>query len=329
MLFTVGVDVGNSHTKSAHTELISGYTQYEKEQLLADKNLVFNGKYYVESLDAPFPYVEDKTEDGQCLILTLFSIAKEIICRVKESGRCASFQMIQDEIRKYDTLDLAVGLPPGHFSKATKLKEYYQQALSGKITYKYDKYEFSFTTRNIEVYAQGLTAALMNKTLSIPGGASKFYIIDIGGYTVDMIPIINRKPDSDNIRSESMGIIPMCEKIVGHIQTTMGMTLDTRIISDVILENGKGNKITFLDESIKKEILNYCRIYTSQIIDKAIQCGFAVQFNPVLYVGGGSLLLRPFLSANDKVGYAEWVDSSKANAIAYEEYMKMKFKSAA
>ena len=330
MVFTVGVDVGNSRTKSAHTELISGYTQYEMEQLLAKKSLYYNGRYYVESLDSPFPYVEDKTEDGQCLILTLFSIAKEVIYRVHQSGRAATRDMIQEEIRKYDNLNLAVGLPPGHFKRARDLKAYYLKELDGVTTFKYDQYEFSFATNNVEVYAQGLSAALMNDSVDVVRVSQKFYILDIGGYTVDVIPMIKGDlgwtPDSDNIRSLPMGVRPMCEKVVGHIQTTLGETFDERIMEDIIREKQGASSITFVSDDIKKEIFNYTRLYTNQLIDKVIQCGCTVNYNPVLYIGGGSLLLRPFLEGNTKVGHAEWIENSNANAEAYEKYMKSKYK---
>ncbi len=326
MLFTVGVDVGNSRTKSAHTEFISGYTQYEHEQLLANKSLYYKNKYYAETLDSPFPYVEDKRENDQCLILTLFSIAKEIIWRVKDSGRCANHEMMQEEIRKYDNLNLAVGLPPGHFKQAQDLKDFYLNALSGKTTFKYGRYEFSFNTNKVAIYAQGLSAAVVstdaNKGLSIPKNTAKYYVFDIGGYTFDMIPIIAGEPDSANIHSEPLGVRPICEKIAGHIQTTMGHTYDEYIIENVIKESRNGNSLTYVPDDVKREILNYAQIYANRLIDKAIQCGFTVNYNPILYVGGGSLLLKTFLQNNSKVGYSEWIESSNANAIAYEEYMK-------
>lgn len=326
MLFTVGVDVGNSRTKSAHTEFISGYTQYEHEQLLANKCLCYNGKYYAETLDSPFPYVEDKRENNQCLILTLISIAREIIWRIKDSGRCANQEMMQEEIKKYDKLNLAVGLPPGHFTQAQDMKEFYLKALEGTTTFKYGKYEFSFTTNKVAIYAQGLSAAVVstdvNKNLAIPRNNAKYYVFDIGGYTFDMIPIIAGEPDSANIHSEPLGVRPICEKIAGHIQTTMGHTYDEYIIENVIREGQNKNTVTYVPEDVKKEILNYAQMYANRLVDKAIQCGFTVNYNPVLYVGGGSMLLKPFLQNNKKVGYAEWIESSNANAIAYEEYMK-------
>ena len=77
MQMTIGVDVGNFDTKSKNTSTVSGYTVYESEQLLANKVLEYDGKYYVESIDNRLPFVEDKTAKDQCLILTLIAIAKE------------------------------------------------------------------------------------------------------------------------------------------------------------------------------------------------------------------------------------------------------------
>ena len=39
---------------------------------------------------------------------------------------------------------------------------------------------------------------------------------------------------------------------------------------------------------------------------------------PVIFVGGGSILLRPFFEASPLVAKATFVDAANANAIGYE-----------
>jgi len=40
--------------------------------------------------------------------------------------------------------------------------------------------------------------------------------------------------------------------------------------------------------------------------------------NPAVFIGGGSILLRPFFEASQLVAKADFVESPNANAIGYE-----------
>jgi len=322
MQTTIGVDVGNYDTKSKSTLTVSGYTAYNNEQLLADNVLVYNGKYYVESIDNRLPFVEDKTYNDQSLILTLISIAKELIWRIRNEKHLKG--NIQDEILNYDCINLAIGLPPGHFNKlAKKTVEYYKEKMSKGIKFKYANYDFSFKLGKIECYAQDLTAVIMNQDLTVSdpeNGAAKYYIIGIGGYTVDIIPINNGAPEIDNCRSLPLGTRPMFETIISRIQSSTGVTLDEKTVENVLR-----NKKCFLSEEVKEEVKHNARLHAEQIVDKCIQAGCLLNIYPAVYVGGGCLLMKDSLAANSKVCFSEFIEDTHANARSYEEFLKIKY----
>lgn len=326
MQITIGVDVGNFNTKSKHTDTVSGYTKYDTEMLLADKMLSFDGKYYVESQDKRFPFVEDKTENDQCLILTLFAMAKEILWRLKEEQHLKT--ITSSDTLKYDKVNLAIGLPPGHFNKlARKTLEYYKEKLSGTVTFFYSGFRFSFKLVTIEIYAQDLTAVIMNNSLTInnpDSGSPIYYIAGIGGYTVDIIPISNGSPEVNNCRSLPLGTRPMFETIIMRIQSSYGLTL-----SESVVENILRGKNTFIKANIKdaviKEVNNIAAQHASEIIDRMIQSGCAVDIYPVVYYGGGCLLLEKYLEDNNKVCFCEFIKDTHANAANYEEFLKLKY----
>ncbi len=328
MNLTIGVDVGNFDTKSVHTNTVSGYTVYNNEQLLADKVLAYKGKYYVESQDNRFPYVEDKTNNDQCLILTLFSIAKEIMWRIENEKHLKG--NYQSEISNINGINLPIGLPPGHFNKLAKQTQtYYNNAFANGIDFTYAGYKFSLKlARSVEVYAQDMSPVVMNSSLSVneldENGervVHKYYVVGIGGYTVDIVPIINGKPAVDECRSLPLGTRPMFETIIARLQSSAGITFE-----EAAIENILRGKRSFVAEDVKAEIRQNAEQYANQIIDRCIQAGCTLNQSPVVYVGGGPLLLRSFLENNSKVCFSEFIEDTHANAKSYEDFMKMKYK---
>lgn len=331
MSMTIGIDVGNFDTKSKNTNTVSGYTSYNSEQLLADKVLGFNGKYYIESQDNRIPYTEDKTANDQCLILTLFGVAKEILWRIENEKHIKG--NFQSEISNVNGINLAVGLPPGHFNKlAIPTKDYYNKKFADGIKFTYAGYKFNIKlNRSVEVYAQGLSAVIMDNTLFVnefeldENGNKifvypKYYIMDIGGGTVELIPIKNGMPAPDECNSKPMGTRPMFESIITRIQASSGITLEETTVENVL----RGRK-SFLKDDVKEQIFSNANQYADYVIDKYIQAGCTFDQCPIIFVGGGSLLLKPYLEKNTKICASEFIMDTHANAASYEKFMKIKY----
>lgn len=325
MYLTIGVDVGNYDTKTRSTTTTSGYTPYDNEQLLADKVLYFNNKYYVENIDNRMPFVEDKTDNDQCLILTLFAIAKEMIYRAQHDSKYVGSGNIQAEIQKIDSVNLAFGLPPGHFNKlARKTLEYYKSKMKDGVRFSYCGYKFSFKLGICEAYAQDLAAVIMNKDITINNpetGYSKYYIVGIGGYTVDVIPISDGKPEIDSCRSLSLGTRPMYEDIITRVQSVTAKTLSEKAIED-ILRGRKSIMAPDVIETVKKT----ASTHADKIINRCIQANCSFDEYPVVYYGGGCLLLKEYLKRNKLVVYSEFIEDVRANATNFEEFLRRKHK---
>ena len=191
------------------------------------------------------------------------------------------------------------------------------------IQFKYAGYIFSFKLNLINAYAQDLAAAVMNDTLAITNpetGAPKYYIVGIGGYTVDIIPISNGEPVSEECRSLPLGTRQMYETIITRVQADTGLTLD-EIAADAVLRD----KRTFIKEEVINLITKQARIHADTIIDKCIQAGCAFDHCPVIFVGGGGLLLRDYLEKNNKICFSEFIEDVHANAASYENFMKQAY----
>lgn len=312
----IGIDVGNNDTKSKNTSTVSGYVKNDNPQLLASSVITYKGKYYVESGKNRFPYNEDKTSKGQCIILTLFGIAKEIIWRIENENHIKG--NIQSNIREIDTVHLSIGLPPGHFNRyANATVQYYKNEFKDGIEFEYGGYQFKFKLGRVNAYAQDLSAVIMDMSPEI--SAIKEYgtyvIIGIGGGTADLISIIDGAPEYDNCRSLPIGTRPMYEQIISRVQASTGMN---EILTERIIEDVLRSRVNLVDENVKEVIRNCAEVYADQLIDRCIQAGYDLGLAPVVFVGGGCLLLKPYLESNSKIKKCVFIEDVHANAAAYE-----------
>lgn len=310
----IGVDVGNYDTKTQNCTIASGYKRYDTKPEIATKILEYNGSYYVPDISERMPYVADKTQNDQCLILTLFGIAEELIYTAKKAikdGETAT-DSVQAEIDKYKHIKLGIGLPPGHFSSLShKTLDYYNERLSGEINISYKKYRFSFVIDTTRVYPQDFVAVFKNKESEI-AKKKRYYIVGIGGGTVDVIPVINGDPDVNNCFSLESGTRVMYRKICADVQRSYGEMLDESLVEDVLR-----NEETILDDNIKALIKENAEKHYADIINGCIQQGVKLSLYPVVFFGGGALLLKEYITSDKKMKNPEIIADTHANAKAY------------
>lgn len=67
-------------------------------------------------------------------------------------------------------------------------------------------------------------------------------------------------------------------------------------------------------ETIKAEIGKHAKA----ILDQLRELQVDLRSNPAVFIGDGSILLRPFLENSPMVAKADFVDSPNANALGYE-----------
>ena len=314
----LGIDVGNSDTKSAHTSTPSGIKESPTLPPETSEYLLYEGKYYIPSFDR-MAYRMDKTVDDLCLALTLIAISKEVLFRAPEGKDPREY------ISRIDKVHLGVGLPPMHYSMLKdKTIEYYKSTMSGGIVYEYSGYTFSFALDVCKVFPQDYTAVMTDKKsfeLVRRFIDSRVYAIDIGGITVDYIPIIKGKPDMLGADSIELGINKMFDAIIQQIFIKTGH----RVGYDAI-ENVLNKKETILPEDIKELIIREAEKWTNNIVDVLKQKGMDLWAYPAIFLGGGSKILKPFLKSNSSIMNSEFIPSANANAKAYTSAVKLYLK---
>ena len=125
-------------------------------------------------------YMRDKTRDDRFFILTLFAIAKKL--------------KLQSSIPSVLDTDLAVGLPPEHYSVLwAKFAAYFQR---GNVQFVFNGIPICLMIHQVLVYPQAYAAVVSNAAALKK--TPKVFVIDIGGYTTDVLLLRNAKPDMTN-----------------------------------------------------------------------------------------------------------------------------------
>ena len=76
-----------------------------------------------------------------------------------------------------------------------------------------------------------------------------------------------------------------------------------------------------LDE-VKNVIRETAKQHANDILNRLRELQVDLRANPAVFIGGGSILLRPFLEASPLVAKADFLESPNANAVGYEMLAK-------
>lgn len=294
MAILIPVDHGNSYIKTRHFSFISGILDHSVKPAFHDADTVeLENRIWTLSSER-INYMRDKTRDDRFFILTLFAIAKEL--------------ERSDEFSPLVEIDLAVGLPPEHYgSLRERFTKYFKR---GKVNFVYNGMPISIVIRHVVTYPQAY-AAIVPRGQSLLDTPRQF-IIDIGGYTTDVLLLRYGEPDLSFCRSLETGVITMINPIIGRVNAQHDMLIDDEHINAVL----QGRK-TMLPESVIATINASVEKHAGGIVDKLRELQVDLRANPAIFVGGGSLMFRPYLEMSPLVMHAEFEPDPKANVIGY------------
>lgn len=291
----ISIDHGNYAIKTVNHTFVSGLVEHTVKPPMTEDIMEYKGSYWTLS-GKRLNYMKDKTQDERFFILSLFAIAKEL----ESSGLYSPIENI----------DLAVGLPPEHYGVLKgKFADYFRRTETIKFTYK-DK-PYNVIINNVMVFPQAYAAVVPHSSLVM--NELRVFIVDIGGYTTDVLLLRNGKPDLQFCRSFETGIITMNSEIVRKVGTLYDMRIEDEHISAVL-----GGKETILPSKVKETITKATGLHAKDILDNLREHQVDLRSNPVIFIGGGSRLLRSFLENSPMVAKAHFIDSPNANAVGYK-----------
>ena len=296
MLRSIAVDHGNYKIKTEHHIFTSGLSLSNTKPGFGE-TIEWEGIYYSLS-ENRIRNKWDKTEDDQYFVLTLFAIAKELL----HSGEYIPF--LNSEI------SLVVGLPPAHYGR---LRDRFANYFTGRnvIKFCYMDKNFSITINEVSVYPQAYAAAVLH--FEVIEKMPKAFVIDIGGYTVDYLVLRNGEPNIDETDSLDRGIITLYNKIVSSVSNEFGVKLKEADI-DVILESDT--------VSLLPEVINYINNLTAEyiggLLSELLELGVDFRTGKPIFVGGGSMKLKNFITKAINSHNPTFIEDIKANLKGYK-----------
>ena len=228
----IGIDHGWSYMKTISHVFVTGVEEIATEPAFTKNLLEFGGKFY--KIGGTRLEVQDvKTKNDNFFLLTLAAIAKELKSRGKREAK----------------IYLAVGLPLTRFGQERADFIRYLTARRN-VKYQFEKEEYRIEVLNAFVFPQ-CYAAVADKLSTYK---RKVLVVDIGSWTVDMMPVVDEEPDE-----------PRCS----------------------MLQRGLNGDYTRIIE-------NEVRTFMGQIYHSIREHGYNLQTTPLIFVGGGAVVMKNY-----------------------------------
>lgn len=293
-LEVIGIDHGWSMMKTVSQVFVTGVKEITTEPALYDGVLEYDGKFY--KVGTVRQEVKDtKVEDDSFYLLTLAAIAKELKRRGLTEAR----------------VFLAVGLPLTRFGseKADFIK--YLTA-NKEVSYVFENIAYHIEVENATVFPQ-CYAAVADR---IPTFTKKTLIVDVGSWTVDIMPVVNKAPDESNCITIPKGLITCMRSINEQCVRQLNGELDEADIQQ-IMRYGNSDVDEAYFNIARTEIEGFCeRVYNS-----IREYGYNLNTTPIIFVGGGAAVMKNFGGLNQK--NISFLQDVKANAKGYEQLAVM------
>ena len=144
----------------------------------------------------------------------------------------------------------------------------------------------------------------------------KTLIVDIGSWTIDIMPVVDKVPDESKCVTIPKGLITCMRTINEQCVRQLNGELDESFIQD-IMRTGRCEIDRKYYDIAKTEIEAFCeRVYNS-----IREYGYNLSTTPIVFVGGGASVMKLFggISQNN----ISYITDVKANAKGYEQLAMM------
>ena len=257
--------------KTPNDIYISGVSEITTEPAYFDNILEYKGRYFKVGTDR-LEVKATKVETPDYYYLTLAGIAKELKLRNKTEARVV----------------LSVGLPASRYGdEKNEFIKYLKQ--NDEVYFKFEQTKYHIWIDRILVYPQCYAAVVDRIAMFGP----KVVVVDIGSWTIDIIPVVNKKPDEAGTDSIQQGIITCMRNINKQCVRQLGEKIDEELIKEYMISH----KSSLPDEYI--QIMNQeISSFISMVINSLREEKYSLKTTPFVFVGGGAVVMKNFGSFN-------------------------------
>ena len=290
----IGIDHGYYAIKTKQVCFPTGIIRYEYEPYTMQNVLQYRGEYYVCGTGRQ-TLVKDKTANDNYYLLTLAALAQEI--RKRKGERTAK-------------VVLAAGLPLTGFGREKqKFKEYLFQKQLIRFLYEGERYEIQI--EDVKLFPQGYSAlALYPEYLK---DEPSVLLVDIGGWTVDLMRLDNAVPNAATCRSLELGVIRCMDEIREQVRRNTGLS-----VTETQIERVLRGKPSSMPAEVVSLIERQGRLYIEKILSAITEAGFDLRAVPSVFMGGGAAIFQHRVSTQDLLCRPIYLTDVHANAAGYE-----------
>ena len=291
-----GIDVGNGNTKIGDIVFSSGVRVMTMEPPILDRCVEWNGKYYIVG-NPKMDIQKSKTENDNTLVLTMAGLAEK---------------MKQEHITTAN-VRLGIGLP---LTRMGAEKEDYANYMlrNRRLSFKYEGKSYSIFLVSVDVYPQGYAGVI---GMMREFGTSTI-VIDVGSWTVDILPIINGRPDVARCKSLSLGAITCMNEIEESLRQKFNEEAGEETIKEVMM-NGTSN----INPEYLKVIQDGLYRYVDDIMNNLRALKFSFELSEFVFIGGGASIIKNFLKEKRNIRV---IDDVSINAKGYEALLRHQYK---
>ena len=299
IVMIVGIDHGYYAIKTKHVSFPSGIIKYDYEPYTMQNVLQYRGKYYVCGTGRQ-TLVKNKTSNDNYYLLTLAAIAEEIKHRKTE--------------RKTEVI-LAVGLPLSSFGREKQGFREYLLRKEQPVCFLYESEWYEIQIKDVKLFPQGYSAlALHPEYLK---DEPSVLLVDVGGWTVDLMRLDNAVPNAATCRSLELGVIRCIDETAEQVRRNTGLS-----VTETQIERVLRGETCSMAEDARVVIQENGRKYIERILSAVTESGFDLRAVPSVFMGGGSAILKRHVTAQDAICRPVFIEDVHANAAGYERIVE-------
>ena len=327
----IAVDTGNCNMKTPNFVFPSGLIESGHLPSIGGDVLTYNGREYAV-VDQRKAQKDDKTKDEDYFISTLAAIGMELANDAKNepAGNLSADTKVDVNAAivarslypQNDCTDitLLVGLPPLHCKHMGTRFAYYFRNRRHPIRFTFNGIPMSIRIADVHVYPQAFSAIFTvweNFT-----DVRLLNVVDIGGYTVDVLQMTDFRPNMAVCTSLYSGTNTLFQKVNERVRATGSKNIPDAVIEGILLENKKVLHDCSLQRiSLVQEVTGQ---FAREVLLEVSQSGLDLHEHKTVFVGGGSLLLKRHIENSGMVAKPYFADDVHANAKGYQILYKQR-----
>lgn len=290
----IGIDHGYYAIKTRHCSFPAGLTCYgSHEPYTRQSVLEVDGQFYVCGTGRQ-PVRCDKTENDTYYLLTLAALAQEIKMRGAPNE---------------SSVKIAAGLPLTSFGRdKPKFRQYLLR--SQPVLFRFEGTEYKIAVEDVALFPQGYAALLTDPDLLLD--EPSLLLMDIGGWTVDLMRIDNARPVAETAHSLEFGMIRCIDAVREQVRRETGLSL-----TDAQIEQMLAGGPCALGDSVREIVWQQGRAYTERLFALVTEAGFDLRALPTVMLGGGAGIVQRHVGPKDGLCRAMFLPD-EVNAVGFE-----------